>query len=186
MSPERQRIVLATLCGWRECRPRASIFSHPWISGYNPNPNKVVKVIELDGTEHEPSNTQQPETLPDYLNDLNTVHAAEKILDEQQYSRWASSNPNDHASMRYLHILGKICGLEAREELVVSVADEDKDKLNFRPGPYPTPIQLPPSATILGHYIPAYGHELILIRATAAQRIEALLKAVKKWENDES
>ncbi len=119
--------------------------------------------------------------IPDYLNDLNAMHSAEKFILES--TKLCSSNPENHEPMRYLIELAKVVGLPTREELVISISKEDEGKLNFRPGPYPTPIQLPPSAIVLGHSIPAYGHELDLIRATAGQRAEAFLKTLSLWRD---
>lgn len=121
-----------------------------------------------EGWYHWPSKKAQ--NPPDYL-DLNDLHRLEMMLDEPKYSRMASSRSRDHAPMRYI---AEICKLKRVEELVLSVDDKDRGKLNFRPGPYPMPIQLPPSAIVLGHSIPAYGHELCLIRANGSQRREAL------------
>jgi hypothetical protein len=120
--------------------------------------------------------------IPNYTEDLNAIHKVEKCLDKEEYSKGWSSNPLDHAPMMYLHHLSEVCGLETKEELVVSVNAEDKDKLNKRLAPYPSPIVMPPSAIILSHQIPANGYELCLIRATAAQKSEALLKTFNKWE----
>lgn len=119
-------------------------------------------------------------TTPDYPKDLNAMHEAEKSI--LQSTKGWSSNPHDHEPMRYVAELAKVCGLKQREELVLFCEEKDKGKLNFRPGPYPTPIKLPPSAIVLGHFIPAYGHELCLIHATAAQRCEAFLKTIGKWK----
>jgi hypothetical protein len=85
MSPEAQRIAIAEACGWTECRPRASVTDRPWISGFNPCPDKTIAVFNEYGVEMEEPRALDPETLPDYLNDLNAMHEAEKTLtDEQQ------------------------------------------------------------------------------------------------------
>lgn len=131
-----------------------------------------------------PRANKWPVTCPDYTKSLDALQEVETaILENERYSVRFSSNPHDHVSARYIAALAKACGIQTREELIISVSNEDKSKLNFRPGPYPTPIELPPSAIVLGHSIPAYGYELSMIRATALQRCEALLRAVGKWED---
>ncbi len=166
MSPAAQRLAMATLDGWFDFR-RDLI--HPEI---------------LFGTKSFGHIGCEEFEVPDYLNNLNDVAGVEAILDQDQFNEPYSSNPSDHAPMRYLAELAKVCGLKTRHELVITVADADRDKLNFRPGPYPTPIELPASAVVMGHSIPAYGYELCLIRATAAQKTEAILRATGKWEDD--
>jgi len=64
MSPEAQRIAIAEACGWTivSRTPPLGVFS-----GLR-NP---------------------PVPLPDYLNDLNAMHAAEKVLTDEQYRIYA-------------------------------------------------------------------------------------------------
>lgn len=165
MNPETQRIEIAKACGWYDLRRDLN------------DPELLMGVFCFGAVGPEEFE------VPDYLNDLNAMNEAEEVLNEEQYSKLFSSNPRDHADMRYIAELAKVCGIETREELIINVDEKDKDKLNFRPGPYPTPIELPSSAIVLGHIIPAYGHELCLIKATAAQRAEAFLKAINKWDD---
>lgn len=81
MTPERQRIVIAEACGWTQCQPRASVTDTPWISGINPEPAKIVAVVERDGTHRAARESDYGfETLPDYPNDLNAMHDAERVL----------------------------------------------------------------------------------------------------------
>lgn len=56
MNPEQQRIAIAKACG-----------------------------IHLHDGDHAPSNYIFPSDLPDYLNDLNAMHEAEKTLDDNQW-----------------------------------------------------------------------------------------------------
>ena len=78
MTEEAQRIALATARGWTDCRPRASVTDRPWISGFNPSPDTIVGTIcARTGMELEPG-PQQPETLPNYPQDLNAMHEFEK------------------------------------------------------------------------------------------------------------
>ena len=60
MKPEEQRIAIAKACGWTEISPRMT-----W--GLPPN-------VEDDGTEN------CLKQIPDYLNDLNAMHEAEKQM----------------------------------------------------------------------------------------------------------
>lgn len=63
MSPEKQRIAIATVCGFKNIR-------YTWI-----NANDSIKDwIHEDGI-----------GIPDYLEDLNAMHEAEKILREDVY-----------------------------------------------------------------------------------------------------
>lgn len=56
VSPEQQRIKIAEVCGWKE--GTTGLWQDPDKSGYY--------------------------ACPDYLSDLNAMHEAEKVLDEQQ------------------------------------------------------------------------------------------------------
>lgn len=60
MSPEAQRIAIADVCGWK---PRT--FCVPY----------------LDENGEESGTSVIEETMPDYLNDLNAMHEAERLLD---------------------------------------------------------------------------------------------------------
>jgi len=60
MTPEAQRIAIAEACGWRCTASFKEAFAC-WV--------------KPDGMDH------QTEWLPDYLNDLNAMHEAEKVLD---------------------------------------------------------------------------------------------------------
>ena len=65
MNPEQQRIAIAEACGWTKLhQPIPSIDN---LHGITPNGNKSIYV-----------------PVPDYLNDLNAMHEAEKILNEKQ------------------------------------------------------------------------------------------------------
>ena len=63
MKPEAQRIAIAEACGWSRCEGSA---------GYE---------TRYRGT---PSETTVCVWLPDYLNDLNAMHEAEKVLTDEQ------------------------------------------------------------------------------------------------------
>jgi hypothetical protein len=62
MNPEKQRIAIAQACGWKRC-----IHVTDFRDGCNgENPRGIFTV------------------LPDYLNDLNAMHEAEKLLANDQ------------------------------------------------------------------------------------------------------
>jgi hypothetical protein len=53
----------------------------------NPRPDEIVSILPCDGSPaRNPSEADYGfETLPDYLTDLNAMHEAEKVLDENQW-----------------------------------------------------------------------------------------------------
>lgn len=63
MTPEQQRIAIAEACGW-QIHPKDRFIVIP--------PNS-------------PHSVQPLSTIPDYLNDLNAMHEAEKVLTEDQF-----------------------------------------------------------------------------------------------------
>ena len=69
MTPEAQRIAIAEACGWRCTASFKEVF-FCWV--------------RPDGMDH------QTEWLPDYLNDLNAMHEAEKVLTGVQKSIYIS------------------------------------------------------------------------------------------------
>ncbi len=80
MKPEQQRIAIAEACGWK-------------IENYGPagyktlywrlrRPNGTIRVEDCTGEEW--SRAIFGLMTPDYLNDLNAMHEAEKALSEKQ------------------------------------------------------------------------------------------------------
>ncbi len=67
MSPERQRVVIAELCGYK-------------------------RLVELDSGLHGWIESGPCEPIPDYLNDLNAMHEAERVFLTHKlgpaYQRW--------------------------------------------------------------------------------------------------
>lgn len=63
MTPEAQRIAIAEACGWTDCH------CYSLASGKKPCGRWMG---------------QLPTELPDYLNDLNAMHEAEKVLSEER------------------------------------------------------------------------------------------------------
>lgn len=162
MKPEAQRIAIAEACGWvTDCGYENSLKDNVF---YGSCPDQNIKW----------------QKCPDYLNDLNAMHEAEKVLDEPSRSIGGSSRPQDHAAFRYLSELSKLCGMVTRKEMVVSCPEQFRpafDKV-MKNGP---PFKLPFGVGILSHSIPAYGYETVMIRATASQRAEAFLRTIGKW-----
>lgn len=67
MSPEAQRIVIAEACGWNQ---------RLWDKDSRQRPTTpALKWFGPSGHE-----SRRPSYLPDYLNDLNAMHEAEKTL----------------------------------------------------------------------------------------------------------
>ncbi len=120
MSPELQRIAIAELCGWTVinailCDPKPEIRNGEETGDVDMNP-----VGEL----------------PDYLNDLNAMHEAEKSLGTKLRT--------------YASKLQDVC----QNHAVGCVPDYQEDLLKL----------------------------FYLIHATAAQRAEAFLRTLNKWE----
>lgn len=69
MTPEQQRIAIAQACGW---------------TGFNPD--NIPDCLQY--TAQAPSGKWG--LIPDYLNDLNAMHEAEKVLDSEQWHKYAS------------------------------------------------------------------------------------------------
>jgi hypothetical protein len=80
MTPEAQRIAIAEFCGWTKCR---------------------LTVKGAGAPERRPSPHGVPPQLPDFCNDLNAMHEAEKRLTEEQYEQFGHALINkvlSHAS----------------------------------------------------------------------------------------
>ncbi len=75
MKPEAQRIAIAEACGWKLCRDDNKTWRTPQQAGRNK---------ELLGKEDGPWNFESAGP-PDYLNDLNAMHEAEKVLKVEQH-----------------------------------------------------------------------------------------------------
>ena len=74
MKPEKQRIAIAEACGWTEI----SDWKAAGINGQHPT---------------EP----WTDVIPDYLNDLNAMHEAEKVLNNVQRERYRTELVYSHA-----------------------------------------------------------------------------------------
>jgi hypothetical protein len=114
MKPEQQRIAIAEACGWTQIE---SCTCCDGVSrGYQPTPGAHKK------------------HLPDYLNDLNAMHEAEKVLTYEQAEEFV-------------------------EQLYLA---DQKNNLAENPPPW----------------------RFNVASATAAQRAEAFLRTIGKWEDD--
>lgn len=122
MNPDKQRIAIAEACG-----------NKPHTTGALGVPRWIMSDHEAgdigDGVIYR-------DDLPDYLNDLNAMHEAEKILTPEYQPAKGESQWSD-----YLGWLG-FCGENKTREVYECVT------------------------------------------ATAAQRAEAFLRTIGKWEND--
>lgn len=77
MTPEAKRIAIAEACGWTietQKEPQSWVFG-----GWPPNTPSYGKTI----------NTTYYRQLPDYLNDLNAMHEAEKVLAREQATEYS-------------------------------------------------------------------------------------------------
>jgi hypothetical protein len=125
MDKTQQRIAIAEACGWKRWdHPDALKRKEGWIM-----PENFVEDPEgFQVSRH---------SVPDYLNDLNAMHEAEKVLDwDQKYD--------------YGEALARM-----------TIGDEFDDPEGFTPNG-------------LGYFAP--------ITASAAQRAEAFLRTLGKWE----
>jgi hypothetical protein len=77
MTPEKQRIAIAEACGWKCAgHPDQKKATDGWEFGYQ-------FVIRPEGQ------LVTHNSIPDYLNDLNAMHEAEKVLTEKQIRSYA-------------------------------------------------------------------------------------------------
>jgi hypothetical protein len=120
MTPLKQRIAIAEACGWK------------WVG----SPEQVAATYGFTMPEKwvvDPNGALQfPHNTPDYLNDLNAMHDAEKVLKHQQwpdYWNWL---------------------------FVASTRQSGTEKAEYK-----------------------------VAHASAAQRAEAFLRTIGKWEESE-
>jgi hypothetical protein len=123
MSPEKQRIAIAEACGWTDIR-----MSGPWECT---DPGQLRE--DLCGMQR-----QHPwrEIVPDYLSDLNAMHAAEKVLPVEEQGQY-------------------ICWIN---DIVKAQPWSERDGIS-------------------------YEDAWLEVHATAAQRAEAFLRTIGKWED---
>jgi hypothetical protein len=83
MTPEQQRIAIAEACGWTDIR-------RPCDSNYHDLPTDTLRILygQVCGIPPGWVHSQNSRPLPDYLNDLNAMHEAEKMLDGSQIDQY--------------------------------------------------------------------------------------------------
>lgn len=132
MSPEKQRIAIAEACGWKSVGYSLAGLGGYAPRGYEQNPLPSPEAHPEDWRlRFDKKIGEQWFSLPDYLNDLNAMHEAEKILTEED--QW--------------------------KQILLLAGNPDETKMGL--------IELRK-----------------VVRATAAQRAEAFLKTIGKWENE--
>ena len=119
MTPEQQRIAIAEACGakWYQWAGEYWITFKDW--------NMKRHCYEADRPAETSSHPKIEVSVPDYLNDLNAMHDAERILSPTSEIEWHNQLQN-------------VCGCSWR----------------------------------------------VMIRATAAQRAEAFLRTLGRWEEE--
>lgn len=120
MSPNAQRIAIAEVCGWTAIKDDPVYYLHRYGVSFPNNDNFCGR-----------NPKGQYDVIPDYLNDLNAMQPAVRLLTEEQH------------------------GTFVRELMLVVVG------------------------------VPSFkfvSEEFEFANATAAQRAEALLRAVGKWD----
>jgi hypothetical protein len=100
MTPEQQRIAIAEACGWN------LVEDHPDYLPYWEDPKGNMVAVSNYGHK-----------FPDYLNDLNAMHEAEKVLTADEWYEYDSMMPlrdpqKIHATARqraeaFLRTIGK-------------------------------------------------------------------------------
>lgn len=70
MNPIKQQITIAEACGWFEIKNHNGLSALGSWKGYHPNHANIIG---------------SPQPIPDYLNDLNAMHDAEKVLTDEQW-----------------------------------------------------------------------------------------------------
>jgi hypothetical protein len=78
MTPEKQRIAIAEALGWIDC--------HKSFAGFDDGDGIMER--RYIGV---PPNHCTHRQIPHYLNDLNAMHEAEKVLDSNQAARYAQT-----------------------------------------------------------------------------------------------
>jgi len=88
MKPEKQRIAIAKACGWT------------WT---NKCPEHGKQTIKFWLNEHTGRKVYYDSSLPDYLNDLNAMHEAEKTFQDNAtlWHKYASIINKDYVNQPY-------------------------------------------------------------------------------------
>ena len=80
MTPEQKRIAIAEACGWRGISEQFLVGYAPWRTEPYSDRVNACSIADLDSIPLDP--------LPDYLNDLNAMHEAEKVLTDEQWPQY--------------------------------------------------------------------------------------------------
>lgn len=80
MTSEAQKIAIAKKCGWTCCGQ---------VQGLNPHGLVPWRKIDNYTTQQVLNHEVPLDTLPDYLNDLNAMHEAEKTLNPDLAAKYA-------------------------------------------------------------------------------------------------
>ena len=106
MTPEQQRIAIAEACGCIDIHEDGSVWEIP------PTMRKYVGDRQYVVTDW----------LPDYLNDLNAMHEAEKVLTEKQQDRYYAELSKNGTWFQCLHATAS-----QRAEAFLKTIDKWKD-----------------------------------------------------------
>ena len=108
MKKEAQIIALAKVCGWTECR-----IGSPGAGGCVERPGRPQGV---------PPGRKYRCDCPDYLNDLNAMHEAEKMLTEVQRMLYGEQL---HRQMKWRFELDddtQVCGLDIWDVVTITAS----------------------------------------------------------------
>ena len=89
MKPEQQQIAIATACGWTNVAPL------------------IVKNVKHEGDDITVGISSDDGWIPDYLNDLNAMHEAEKVLTSEQhidYMEWLGMCSDDYGRKVWAYV----------------------------------------------------------------------------------
>jgi len=89
VNPEQQRVAIAEACGWKEIRAEIDWLPKELTGIFTwPHPTDAEKIKYFIN--------RKP--IPDYLNDLNAMHEAEKVLTVDQLidqAEWLGASSNE-------------------------------------------------------------------------------------------
>ena len=86
MTPEQKRIAIAEACGWRGISEQFLVGYAPWRPEPYSDRVNACPIADLDCIPLDP--------LPDYLNDLNSMHAAEKTMNNNYWWKFVEHLTN--------------------------------------------------------------------------------------------
>jgi hypothetical protein len=98
MNKQAQRIAIAQACGWTHLRKADCLWGTAPNTDYSSLPDKWYAGC--------PGDTRN---VPDYLNDLNAMNSAEKVLNPVRVSRGGDYPPESEGWGKYVFCLLKTC-----------------------------------------------------------------------------